>query len=342
MPGMRLVQIPLWVVVCAGCGGPATPTAPEPPSLSGQFSLSGRVVVNQTGAPIGGATIELTQSGTGTVTTDAGGRFTVPAIGAGIVQFSASAPEHLTYSSRLQLTAPRSGFVIELIHTSAPFHLGFYREFVRNAHEALVYGPTRPWTMAPSFYLRTIVDDTGEPVDDVILDGVRRVLVNSVPELTGGRLEVAEIATGPDPGVARTGWVNVRFVEDTSTSSASVGGNSGVMTLAYRPPGDGSDNPYGCPSWTVYVSEHEVTHTMGFWHTSQSGWEFFSQPGCPGNGRPELARHHAAVMYSRPPGNRDPDVDANTFAHQLLRVPGTGPIVECDAARIPGPQVTRR
>jgi hypothetical protein len=47
-------------------------------------------------------------------------------------------------------------------------------------------------------------------------------------------------------------------------------------------------------------------------------------------------------MYSRPPGNRDPDVDANTFAHQLLRVPGTGPIVECDAARIPGPQVTRR
>ena len=68
-------------------------------------------------------------------------------------------------------------------------------------------------------------------------------------------------------------------------------------------------NPYNCESVVIAVADHEITHTMGFWHTANVFIDTFSGQGCPGAGRPAHVLYHAALVYSRPPGNRDPDND---------------------------------
>jgi hypothetical protein len=55
--------------------------------------------------------------------------------------------------------------------------------------------------MAPSFYVRTVTEDTGDLVPDEIIQAIRRVFVNSVPELTAGRFEVAAFEWGTTAGV---------------------------------------------------------------------------------------------------------------------------------------------
>ena len=70
---------------------------------------------------------------------------------------------------------------------------------------------------------------------------------------------------------------------------------------------------------------------MGFWHTDNSLVDEFSGTGCPGTGRPGYTLYHANVVYSRPVGNIDPDVDPVSSAQQLAPR-GSRPIVRCDFA----------
>jgi hypothetical protein len=68
---------------------------------------------------------------------------------------------------------------------------------------------------------------------------------------------------------------------------------------------------------------------MGFWHTFDVVADSFSGPGCTGTGRPERTRIHSAIMYSRPFGNTDPDVDPVTALQSTA--PGAAPsrVVAC-------------
>src|SRR5262249_3300205 len=91
-----------------------------------------------------------------------------------------------------------------------------------------------------------------------------------------------------------------------------------------------TSNPYNCSSIPLQVADHEITHTMGYWHTDNVLVDTFSGTGCPGSGRPEKTRFHAAVAYSRPVGNVDPDVDPSSSAHARASGAASHPVVLCD------------
>ena len=66
---------------------------------------------------------------------------------------------------------------------------------------------------------------------------------------------------------------------------------------------------------------HELGHTMGFHHSSTSGFVMgphqLTQTVIPDD---EL--RIARILYSRPPGNRDPDVDPADIFAQMPAGPG--------------------
>jgi hypothetical protein len=98
------------------------------------------------------------------------------------------------------------------------------------------------------------------------------------------------------------------------------------------------NNPYNCASIPLQVADYLITTTMGYYQTANALTDEFSGPGCPGMGRPANTRYHASVMYSRPPGNIDPDVDPASSAHVVgfAAAPAvvTRPVVFYDPARI--------
>lgn len=123
----------------------------------------------------------------------------------------------------------------------------------------------------------------GATVQFGLLAEIVRVFEASVPELSDGRRRVAEVS-----------------------------GNSGRMLLRYNPERD--DTPevvslHSCTATMIYVAEHEITHTMGFWHAGSEGDFNDTDWACTGTGRSERARYHASLVYSRPRGNQDPDLD---------------------------------
>jgi hypothetical protein len=68
---------------------------------------------------------------------------------------------------------------------------------------------------------------------------------------------------------------------------------------------------------------------MGFWHTDATYDDFHSGTGCPGDGRPERVRVHAAVMYARPAGNSDVDRDSGSTVHPASASAGGEHLVSC-------------
>lgn len=302
-------SVVLLVVSLSGstCGGhaPAAPSLPPAPKLSGSYTLSGTVVANQEREPIAGAVLQLTgitDPGQTTVTTDARGGFALQVPGS-IIRLFMSAPGYLNRGSRISVSGSHSDVILDLIRASPPFSLEFYRQIARNGYEESFLQPLRPWTIAPSFYIRTVTEDTGEAIPSPIINGVKRVLVNAVPELTGGRLSVASLETGIDSRSSQDGWVLVTFARSLGGDGgrATVGGNSGNIWLLYDP--DDPTNPFNCESRTVAAADHEIVHTMGYYHTGPPwgslAFDFQSGQGCPGVGRPARTTYHAAVMYSR-------------------------------------------
>ncbi|MEZ5317268.1 MAG: hypothetical protein R2752_07685 [Vicinamibacterales bacterium] len=246
--------------------------------------------------------------------TGASGAFAFEGVPATWMALTVTAPGHLERITGLVGGGRRDGLRIDAISLAPPFSLDFYRQFARGGYE----GPLRtlkPWTVSPSFYVRTVTEDTGEPVAAFVIDGVKRVFERAVPELTGGRLAVAAFETGAQPAVHREGWVSVTFRHDMEpglAGSSTVGPEGArLIQLRYDPLIDreGQYNPLHCESFTVSVADHEIVHMMGFRHTDDTFRDFHSGHGCPGAGRPERVRHHAALVYTRPYGNRDPDAD---------------------------------
>jgi len=126
------------------------------------------------------------------------------------------------------------------------------------------------------------------------------------------------------------GWVNITFSTATGFfGQSTVGGNSGTIHLRYFAGAANPANSRNCSSSEVAVVDHEITHTMGFWHTPLIETDSFSGTGCPGNNRPDFVRYHSAVMYSRPSGNLDPDVDPTGSAQSPARARSPQPVVQC-------------
>jgi len=217
------------------------------------------------------------------------------------------------------VSGPRENVTLDMISLEPPFSLEFYRQFARNSLERPSgYAHTNPWPLDPSFYIRTVTYDSGEVVPDDVIQGVRRVIEASVPELSGGRRKAAEFRIGPGVMPAAVGWVEVSFAREVGpdrVGEATLGFAEGGRFIHLRYYGDPAlSNPRRCEDAAVRIAEHEVAHTMGFFHTSQTSADFQSAGnGCSGFGRSARAVYHAAIMYSRPRHNLDPDRDPSNF-----------------------------
>src|SRR5687767_10625253 len=251
-------------LLLASCDSP-TAFAPEitPPQRGGpgeQYRLSGQVLGLQGRQPIAGVTGQWLGFSTSPFSSDASGRFSVDA-SPGSLMYSINAPGYLERSSGLLVSGPRENVTLDMISLEPPFSLEFYRQFARNSLERPSgYAHTNPWPLDPSFYIRTVTYDSGEVVPDDVIQGVRRVIEASVPELSGGRRKAAEFRIGPGVMPAAVGWVEVSFAREVGpdrVGEATLGFAEGGRFIHLRYYGDPAlSNPRRCEDAAVRIAEH--------------------------------------------------------------------------------------
>jgi hypothetical protein len=329
----RLARVVLVSVVAAACGRESTS-----PSLFGPDTgeerdgrVGGTLVAYGTGAPIANATVLLAGN---VAITDARGEFTfanAPSSGTAVI--SASPIGHLRRAFSINLLPSRAGLIVDAIADAPPFDLEFYRQFARNSFEGSIQS-LRRWTVAPKFYFNTTTVGSGLRVPDEIITRIVEIFRRSVVELSGGRLAAEVFDRGEVARTAEDGWVLVTFYQTLpfgGLGSASVGGNQGDMSIRYDPnlASNATTNPFNCESIPVAIADHEITHTMGYWHTANVFTDTFSGTGCPGFGRAPHVLYHAALVYAREPGNRDPDSDPETIHRATAPDVRNRPVVSC-------------
>jgi hypothetical protein len=301
-------------------------TLPNGPG-GGAGVVSGIVTNHSAGAPVGGLTV--TAGGRAAIT-DSAGRYQLTGVPlGGPIPVSINGQNILFRSLSYTMAASRSDVSPDVLVDSLPFSIEFYRFFVRNGFEGALQ-PTNPWTVDPSFYVRTIVEGTEIRVSPIVIAAMEADFRQSVPALSGGRRRVAAFESGEEIRPPLTGWVNVNFFPSITGAfgQSSVGGDSGVMQLRWFGPPD-TNNDLHCASAEVFVADHEITHTMGFYHTPNPLEDSFSGDGCSGTLRSDKVKFHADVMYSRPRGNRDPDIDPLELVHAHAPGAPDRPMVTC-------------
>ena len=313
-----LAAVVLFGVLSCGGGGasrpsPTPPTAPPaaPPAVTG-WSVSGTLVETTSRRPIPGATIAPTWD-LAAIQSGSDGAFELAA-----TTNPPTAPYRLSISGADILSrevwvswvrGPRTGVEFDAIINRPPFSLEFYRQFVRGTYDAegAPYANFR-WMSAPSFYVQTI-DQNGRPVEPEVLAVVLEALPRAVREFSGGRFGGAVVETGTEARAPREGWIDVAIRRDRNERStcgfAQIGANPGSITFNNDVCSCGSNKIPGA------LVLHEVGHAMGFFHVPDRRSVMYPYlPGnCPSGQLSAAERFHAAIAYSRPRGNRDPDID---------------------------------
>jgi hypothetical protein len=328
-------MLALGVPACGGGGGGGTrsnttPTAPTPPTPTNTWSVAGQVVATGSQQPVGGATITPGWSPPA-ITADADGNYELGARTnppSTPYPVSVSSPGFLTHDVWITWQrGPRTNVALEMIRDAAPFSMEFYQQFVRDMYDRSEGAPwpVLRWNTAPSFYVRT-VDQNGRPIEQrvlaITLDAIRR----AVPAYTGGHYSVAAIETGPEVRPAAPDWINVEFrrerTEHPVCGRAFVGRNPGTITLWEDVCDCGSNKVPGS------VTMHEVGHAMGFFHVSdkKSLMYPFNDGACRAGSLSAAESFHAAIAYSRPRLNTDPDHDPSSFG--TLASFTLGPLVD--------------
>lgn len=314
--------------VLSACGG-ASPVAPGHPAdaaLSAAvaapvpltWAIRGQVIAAPDGPPIPDAT--LTMGELPPVSADAGGGYTITTSDVLTRPLLIAAPGYLARETSLTGGEARTGLRFDLIGSDPAFPLTQYREMVRNVFERPAGSePSRPWTSDPNVYIWTTWKDSGAPVDPAavrfLIGEIRRV----IPLWTAGRFHADAIETGAEPRPAAKGWINIQF--DRAGNWSRLGEDPGQVQFG---------SATTCMSLAI---AHEFGHAMGYWHTHVTPSIMGGAPGscsqfAPTPNEMQIAR----VMYSRDPGNLEPDRDgppppAPTYH---LRGAAAEPGVACD------------
>jgi hypothetical protein len=321
-PGSQLLIAAVAGFALSACGGgsapapspsPTAPTPPAPPTPT--WSASGQLVDTVTRQPLAGVRIAPTWD-LAAVTTGGDGSFTISATSnPPSTPYRVSVSGSNVVSRDLWITwqsGARTGVAIEAIRDVAPFSMEVYRNFVRGTFDQ----PNAPfavlrWMESPRFYVKTI-DQNGRAVEPEVLQVVRDAIGRAVPAFTGGRLSVAALETGTETRAEAPGWIIVNIRRDPNERSvcgfANIGANPGSITLNNDVCSCGSNKIPGA------LVLHEVGHALGFFHVPDRNSVMYPfLPGnCPAGQLSAAEQYHAAIAYSRPRGNVDPDNDPSS------------------------------
>ena len=213
----------------------------------------------------------------------------------------------------------RTGVTLDVIRNRPPFSQEFYRQFVRGTYDVpgAPYGVQR-WMEAPRFYVKT-VDQNGRPIEPEVMAVVLEAIPRAVAEYSAGRLSVAALETGTASRASEVGWINVDIRRDPNERQtcgfAKIGANPGSITLNNDVCSCGSNKIPGA------LVLHEVGHALGYFHVPDRNSVMYPfLPGnCPAGQLSTAEKYHAAIAYSRPRGNMDPDNDPST--RQFITAP---------------------
>lgn len=310
-------------ICLVACGSsPTAPSSPPPvvtPPAPTTVTITGHVTATNGGQPLGGVQAAL---GTTTSTTDGSGSFSTSMLPQASITLALTGSGIVPRSIRVAAMNTRD-VQTDAIQMGSGFDLGFYRQFVRNGFEdPAQLQPLRRWTVNPNVYLRT-VDDAGAAIDARTLDTTEQAIRDSVPTWTAGAFGVATLQRGTETMKGSAGWLTVEWMHTTANAicgTSDIGLSGGTIELFYR--AGGGCRCAGGPEITPRTVRHEVGHAMGFYHTT--GTEHVMSPAVPGcDAQPSAReRYHAAIAYSRPVGNSDPDQDPIGVVNlRSIRVP---------------------
>ncbi len=319
---MRTAFVVFALAFASACGGsPVSPssssgsTAVGPDSTSRTTSvISGKVVSDPTLEPISGATVEMT--GGGAVATGVDGGFSISS-GLFSVRVTGKAAGHLDHENVSVGTDPNTK--VGLISLAAPFDLTMFRQIVRNAYDNPgTLEPTWRHTVQPRFYLKTTFEDDVTEVQQVELDHIVSVIQSSFRDATGGLYHADFFTYGRERVGIAAGLTIIEMDRNliNPTDNKPVCG-LGSLTKIWLQYGNRGNANGGCTcnlgyQVSGYIIIHELSHSVGLWHHGGSGVLN------PTNGCGKIATHlgfseeekfYAKILYSRPRGNRDPDID---------------------------------
>ncbi len=285
-------------------GGPASgPAVPAPPGTAG--NVSGTLTATVEGGPVAGAS--LSASGT-TVRTAADGSFALN-LPEGEHRLVISGPGLVERVTGIR--APSTGLALDVIREDGPWTLEFYREVARNGAGGGDLEPLRRWNEEPVFFIDTRPEAaTGDAIPEAIVAFVRDAIGETVRLLTGNRLQGDQVfATGNPPPDMTPGTVILRWSADEVSEFAP-----GADAFAYRVGGPANVVVFRHleETWAVH---HEIGHVLGLYHPlggyrpSHMWYSGVLEP-------PHFTTwdiFHAQVLYARPEGNTDVDVDPMGF-----------------------------
>jgi hypothetical protein len=293
---MRTLTL-LSILLTTACGGNSTgPTpVPPPPPTPQTVTLTGHVTATNGGQGLTGVQAAL---GMVTAATGANGLFTATMLPTGSLSLALTGSGIVPRRLQVAMLATRD-LAVDAIALDGQFDLSFYQAFARDRLESGFLQPLRHWTTNLNVYLQTGADAR-------TLDMVEAVARASVSEWSSGRLGVASVERGDGSRVGQAGWLTVLFSQEVGHCGlADVGLSGGSITFYPNTPN------CGCGGYQVRPTavRHEVGHSLGFFHTQDTVdvmYPIANQCDIPITAR---ERYHAAIAYSRPVGNQDPDSD---------------------------------
>ncbi len=259
------------------------------------------VTATVAGTPVAGATL---RAGGRTARTASDGSFGLD-LPAGEHRLTLSAPGFVERATTVRSPNPEAR--LDIISTAAPWDLAFYRELVRNGAGGGDLEPLRRWTVEPAFHIDARPEPTtGDPVPEEAIALVQRAIRETVPLLTGGRFTGERIHVSRDPPEDMTpGTVVLRW------NAAEVEDRIGVGdAFAYRVGGPANVVVFRHFEQT-FAAWHEIGHVLGLYHPLggfRPSHMWYSGELAPPHFT-EWDIFHSRVLYSRPPGNLDVDVD---------------------------------